>query len=89
MDKFTITFNETTMIVRECEEDHEAAMKYELGDGQGSRQITFARISGIYAFTDDSLLICYTISSDRPAELRTTTDRPEEVLMILKRIDQR
>jgi uncharacterized protein (TIGR03067 family) len=87
--KYTIIFNETTMIVRECEDDDQAAVKYELGDTQGSKRITFAGISGIYQFTDDNLLICYSISGDRPVELRTTTDRPEEVLMILKRIGQR
>ena len=40
--------------------------------------------SGIFDFKDDNLLICYSIEGDRPTELRTTTDRPDEVLMILK-----
>jgi uncharacterized protein (TIGR03067 family) len=89
IDKYTITFNETTMIVRECENDDEVAVKYELGERGCSKHFTFAGISGIYDFKDDNLLICYSISGDRPVELRTTTDRPEEVLMILKRIGQR
>jgi hypothetical protein len=45
IDKYTITFNETTMIVRECENDDEAAVKYELGERECSKHITFAGIN--------------------------------------------
>ena len=89
INKYTITFNKTTMIVRECENDDEAAVRFELGEREFSKHIMFAGISGIYGFTADNLLICYSINGDRPVELRTTPDRPEEVLMILKRIGQR
>jgi hypothetical protein len=41
---------------------------------------------GIYDFKDGNLRICYSLDDDVPAALRTTTDRPEEVLMILQRI---
>ena len=92
--KYTIRFDGTTMIVRECGgndaggDNEEAAVKYDLGERQCSRHISFGSIRGIFDFKDDDLLICYSIRGDRPVELRTTTDRPKEVLMILKRIGQ-
>ena len=94
IDRYTIRFDGATMIFRECGgnddggDNDEAAVKYELGERQCSKQISFGGVSGIFDFKDGNLLICYSIEGDRPTELRTTTDRPEEVLMILKRTGQ-
>ena len=66
-------------------------MKYELGRGRGicPKRITFGGIGGIYDFKDGSLRICYSLEGDEPMALRAATGRPEEVLMVLKRVGQR
>jgi uncharacterized protein (TIGR03067 family) len=88
IDKYTVKFRGTTMIFRQCDGDDVVAVRYKLCNSDSSKRITFGGICGIYDFKDGNLLICYSTSGDRPVELKTTTDRPEEVLMILKRIGQ-
>ena len=93
--KYTIKFDGNTLIVRACDGEgvsdgaDEAAVRFNLREGRCSRHITFGGVSGIYDFKDDNLLICYSLDGDESAGLRTTADRPEEVLMTLTRIGQR
>ena len=96
IDKYTIKFDGNTMIVRECDGEgdgegggDEAAVKFKLREGRFSRRITFGGISGVYDFKDDNLRIRYSLDGDEPMGLRTTMERRDEVLMILKRIGQK
>jgi uncharacterized protein (TIGR03067 family) len=90
IDKYTIKFEGSTLIVRECDgnDADEATVKFRLCKGRGSRHITFGGICGIYDFKDENLRICYSLNGDEPVELKTTAVRPEEVLLTLKRLGQ-
>ena len=98
IDKYMVKFEGNVMTLRERGgegegdgDDDEAAVKYELRRGRGicPKRITFGGIGGIYDFKDGSLRICYSLEGDEPMALKTTTERPEVVLMVLKRIGQR
>jgi uncharacterized protein (TIGR03067 family) len=87
-EKYTITFNDSTMTFRDCEDGDQAAVKFQLHKGQSEKHIRFGSVRGIYDFKDGHLLICYSLDGDRPTRFTTTSDRQEEVLMILERIEQ-
>jgi uncharacterized protein (TIGR03067 family) len=83
MEKYTFTFEERRLILRELEDL--AGVNFELDEKSSPKQITFARINGIYDFKDDYLHICYTTGRNRPAEFQTSEERPDIVLMVLKK----
>jgi len=87
-EKCPITFNGSTMTFRDREYDDRAIMKFHVGEKQYSGHSRFASVRGIYDFKDGSLLSCYSLDGDGPTEFTTTSDRPEEVRMILSRIEQ-
>ena len=96
IDKYMVKFEGNVMTLRERGgegdgDDDEAAVKYELRRWREicPKRITFGGINGIYEFKDDTLRICYSLDGDEPMALKTTTERPEVVLMVLKRIGQR
>jgi hypothetical protein len=63
-------------------------VKFQLHNGQSEKHIRFGSVRGIYDFKGGNLLICYSLDGDRPTRFTTTSDRQEEVLMILERIEQ-
>lgn len=83
-EKFGFSFLGNTMFFLE----HgavDAVVGFTLDETQGRKRITFARVKGLYEFQNEHLHICYTLDGKRPTELITTEDRPNEVLMILKK----
>ena len=87
-EKYTISFNRNTLTFHDCEGNDEAVVRFELDQKRSAKQIRFGSVRGIYDFKDNHLLICYSLNGDRPTEFMTTTDRPDDVLMALERIDQ-
>jgi uncharacterized protein (TIGR03067 family) len=97
IDKYTFTFDGNTMIVRERgrddagDQDDEVVVKFELvrRGGRCAKQIRFGGACGIYDFKDGNLRICYSLDGDEPEMMRTATERPEDVLMVLRRVGLR